>query len=141
MALKSSLILFPMLLQAITGAPGQDTPSTFFAGAAKEEITPPPGFPTGGHGPAGDMARGYWNRLYARAFYIGDLQGHGLILVSCDMFAFPLGLNAEVWKAVRNTASSRGVGPGNMILAATHTHHGPGNYLTAQVYNEFGSRE
>ena len=71
---------------------------TFLAGAGKAEITPPPGFPTGGHGPAGDLARGSWNRLYARAFYLADRQGHGMILVSCDTFAMPIGLRAKVWE-------------------------------------------
>src|SRR5215467_2572074 len=108
----------------------------FRAGVGKAEITPPPGWPTGGHGPAGSIARGYWNRLYARAFYIEDAQKQSIVLVSCDMFAVPLGLRAAVWnqvKAVPNLKADR------LIIAATHTHQGPGNYLSAQVYNEFGS--
>jgi hypothetical protein len=43
-------------------------PGRFTAGAGKSEITPPPGIPMGGHGPAGRVARGYWTRLYARSF-------------------------------------------------------------------------
>src|SRR4029077_930349 len=80
-------------------------------------------------------------RLYVRAFYVGSGQGHGLILVSCDLFAFPLGLQAEVWKQVKAKATAKGLGQGNLILSATHTHQGPGNYMTAQVHNQFGSVE
>src|SRR4051812_29163357 len=43
--------------------------SRFVAGVGKAELTPPPGIPLGGHGPAGRVSRGYWTRLYARAFY------------------------------------------------------------------------
>src|SRR5438552_3801960 len=94
----------------------------FKAGASREEITPPPGFPTGGHGPGGEVARGYWMPLRARAFYIsaGD---RAIVLVSCDLFAVPLGLQAAVWKIVAGDAAPRRVRPGDLILAATPTPH------------------
>src|SRR5690348_14628961 len=66
----------------------------FLAGAAKVDITPPPGYPMGGHSIGGRVARGYWTRLYARAFYFQDAAGHRLVLVSCDLFAIPAGLHA-----------------------------------------------
>src|SRR5437660_209323 len=75
------------------------TPRTFRARVKQVDITPPPGFPTGGHGPAGDIARGYWNRLHARAFYFDLGAGSSkLVLVSCDLFAMPLGLHRAVWQ-------------------------------------------
>jgi neutral ceramidase len=110
----------------------------FEFGAASREITPPPGYPTGGHGPAGELARGYWNPLRTRAFYIRDGQT-GVVLVSSDLFAFPIGLHAAVWKRVRKTAEGLGLHEQNLVLAATHTHQGPGNYLSAETYNQFGS--
>jgi neutral ceramidase len=117
-------------------------PGRMVAGAAKMDITPPPGYPTGGHGPAGAMARGYWTRLYARAFFFADSAGSPLVLVSSDLFAIPGGLTAEVRRRVTAKWSSHGISfaPEAIIIAATHTHQGPGNYLTAVTYNQFGSK-
>lgn len=111
------------------------------AAAAAVEITPPPGFPTGGHGPAGAVARGYWTRLWARAFFFQDAQGHAVLLASCELFAVPAGLQAEVAARAAKAAARFGISlpPEAVIVAATHTHHGPGNFLSASVYNQFGS--
>jgi neutral ceramidase len=106
------------------------------AGAWRSDITPPPGYPTGGDGPAGSVARGYWTRLYARAFYLRDAEGHQLVMVSCDLFALPGGLKALVASRVAET----GISPDEIILAATHTHQGPGNFMTARMYNDVGSQ-
>lgn len=112
------------------------------AGAAKVDITPPAGFPTGGHGPAGAMARGYASRLYARAFFFADPAGSPLILVSCDFFAVPGGLTAMVSRRVseRWAAQRVSIPPEAINISATHTHQGPGNYLTAVSYNQYGSK-
>ena len=118
------------------------SPSTLVAGAGERDITPPPGFPTGGHGPAGEVARGYWSKLHARAFYFRERQGSGkaVVLVSCDLFAFPLGLHREIWKRISHDAAGAGLAEGDIVITATHTHHGPGNFVTAQIYNDFGSK-
>ena len=42
-------------------------PSALIAGATKSDITPPPGYPMGGYGPIGQISRGAWTRLNARA--------------------------------------------------------------------------
>src|ERR1039458_1009543 len=106
----------------------------FTAGAGKTEITPPPGIPLGGHGPGGRVARGYWTRLYARSFYFDDGQGHHLALVSAELFAIPAGLHAKVLEAVNRRQRMR---PEDLVLAATHTHHGPANFASAEIYNSF----
>jgi neutral ceramidase len=115
----------------------------FSAGAATEDITPPPGFPTGGHGPAGDVARGHWMRLRARAFFFEDRSGRALALVSADLFAVPAGLHARVARLVAGKLAERKLAvalpPEALVIAATHTHHGPGNFLTARIYNQFGA--
>lgn len=112
------------------------------AGAARVDITPPAGFPTGGHGPAGAMAHGYASRLYARAFFFADSAGSPLILVSCDVFAVPGGLTAMVSRRVseRWAAQHVSIPPEAINISATHTHQGPGNYLTAVSYNQYGSK-
>src|ERR1700722_2525294 len=123
-------------IPATTGAPHR-----LAAGAARVDITPPPGYPTGGDGPAGNVARGYWTRLYARAFFFADEQGHTLVLVSCDLFAIPGGLSAMVARnmAVEKNAYSVVIPPEAVVIAATHTHQGPGNFLTAQALNAYAS--
>ena len=116
---------------------------SFRAGVRKVDITPPAGFPTGGHGPAGSMARGAWTRLYARAFVLADERGNVAVFVSCDLFAIPGGLTAQVarnvgleWKKKRGIT----IPAEAIILAATHTHQSPGNFLTAAAYNEAASK-
>jgi len=122
-------------------APGR-RPGTFVAGAASRDITPPPGYPTGGHGPAGDVSRGTWMGLKARAFFLMDADGHPLVLVSADLVAAPAGLRAGVARrATERLQEGLGISlpPDALVIAATHTHHGPGNYLSSRVYNQFGS--
>src|SRR5271157_2822103 len=114
--------------------PAAPAPDHFTAGAGKTEITPPPGFPLGGHGPGGRVARGYWTRLYARSFYFDDGRGHRLALVSAELFAIPAGLHAKVLAAVNRRQRLR---PEDLVLAATHTHHGPANFASAEIYNSF----
>ena len=106
----------------------------FTAGAGKTEITPPPGFPMGGHGPGGRVARGYWTHLYARSFYFDDGRGHRLALVSAELFAISAGLRAKVLAAVNRRQRLL---PEELVLAATHTHHGPANFASAEIYNSF----
>jgi neutral ceramidase len=115
---------------------------SFRAGVGKVDITPPAGFPTGGHGPAGSMARGAWTRLYARAFVFADAQGNVAVFVSCDLFAIPGGLTARVAREVgiRSKARDITIPPEAITLAATHTHQSPGNFLTAAAYNEAASK-
>lgn len=113
----------------------------FLAGAAKQDITPMPGYPMGGHGPAGTTSRGYWTRLYARAIYLEDDNGASLVLVSCDLWAMPAGLADRVAELVRNDPSGKGkhIGRDEIILAATHTHQSPGNYSSSKAYNSLPS--
>lgn len=114
-------------------APAAPPPASFVAAAAKVDITPPPGFPLGGHSIAGRMARGYWTRLYARAFFFRDIAGRSLALVTCDLFAMPAALQAEV--ARRVARENVPLSPDSLIISAIHTHHGPGNFMSSAVYN------
>jgi len=117
-------------------------PARLMAGSAKADITPSAGFPTGGHGPEGAMSRGYWTKLYARAFVFADAEGSVLVMVTCDLFAIPGGLSAEVSRRVGQRWSKDGVliPPQAIVISATHTHQSPGNYMTAGVYNRFASK-
>jgi len=108
---------------------------SFRAGAAKVDLTPLPGYPMGGHGPAGKVARGYWTRLYARAFYLEDAEGHPLVLVSCDLWSIPGGLGDRVAELIHEDPDCGHLGREQLVIAATHTHHSPANYSTSAAYN------
>src|SRR5690349_13290772 len=105
------------------------TPAAVRAGAASVDITPVPGLPTAGHGPfAGTIARGYWDRLKATAFYFEDSSGRGFALVSADLFGIPAGLQQSV-AAHFSSANPENLTrvelpPERLALAATHTHQG-----------------
>ena len=129
-----------LVIPRVVAVPASSPPARFLVGAARVDFTPPPGFPTAGYGPAGDLARGYWNRLYARAFYFEDTSGRPLVLVSCDLMAIPAGLHdAVVRQAAKVLRSQVALSNEAVIIAATHTHHGPGNYFSAKLYNDHGS--
>jgi neutral ceramidase len=100
----------------------------FLVGAGKADITPPPGYPLGGHSIGGQMARGYWTHLYARAFYFQKPGGQPLVLITCELFAIPAGLHARV-------AQELGVPPESLLISATHTHHGPAGFMSSSVFN------
>lgn len=139
-------ILLPLLFTGCQSL-SIDTPSysvpvvqpggTFLAGVGEADLTPPPGLPMGGHSIAGWVARGHWTRLHARAFFFRDSRGRTAALVSCELFAIPAGLRAKV--AERLAARGVPIAPDNLILAATHTHHGPGNFMSSELYNSFSS--
>jgi hypothetical protein len=135
----AAAILLTIVTVGATGSPQTPRQTTGGkAGAAWSDITPLPGLPTGGYGPAGTVTRGYWGRLRATAFYFEDPAGRGLALVSMDLFAVPAGLHQSV---ARHFASAAGVDlpQERIVIAATHTHQGPGNYLSAEIYNDLGS--
>ena len=106
----------------------------FLAGVGKAELTPPPGIPLGGHGPGGRVSRGYWLRLYARAFYFQDTRDRAVALVSCDLFMIPAGLRAQVLELVNR---DHRLEDASLIISATHTHHSPANFASAPIYNAF----
>ena len=112
---------------------------SFIAGAGKREITPPIGYPMGGHSIAAGIARGYWTRLYARSFYFQDAEGHQLVLVSADLFAIPAGLRARVLELLSQLKPQDSLPEESLVISATHTHLGPGNFATSSVYNSFAS--
>lgn len=111
----------------------------FQAGVARVDITPAPGFPMGGHSKVGKTAIGYWTRLFARAFVLEDASGHTLVLVSCDLWSVPAGLVDRVAEILLTKEETRHIDRDQLILAATHTHHSPGNFSTSAFYNTFAS--
>jgi neutral ceramidase len=113
------------------------------AGAHRVDITPPPGFPMGGSGFIAHFGRGYWTRLYARAFFFRGGNGQSLAFVSCDLGTMAAGLQARVAELLHDQ-EERGepklnLSRENLILSATHVHQGPGNFMSYKLYNDVGS--
>lgn len=136
--------LLPALLAAgcITGyipAPVPDpvSPSSFQAGAAVADLTPIPGIPMGGYSLGGKVSRGFWTRLRARAIYLEDANGQAFVLVACDLDQIPNGLADRVADLVRDRIAH--LGRGQIVLGASHTHHGPGSFFSSRMYNAMAS--
>src|SRR5262245_25435206 len=109
-------------------------------GSAKVDITPMPGFSMAGHGVAGKTSRGYWTRLYARVIYLEGDDSDSVVLVVCSLVGIPGGLADRVAEIVRATEGGQHIGRDQIVISATHTHHGPGNFFTAELYNGFASK-
>ncbi len=105
------------------------------AGAARVDITPLPGIPMGGFSTAGQVSRGHWGRLFARAVYVEAPDGTALVLVATDLWAVPAGLRDRVAELVTLDAHGRHLGSARIVVAASHTHHSPANYSSSAGYN------
>lgn len=109
----------------------------FVAGIGKVDLTPPPGLPMFGYSRARRRdAAGVRTRLYARALYLEDARGERMALVQCDLGAISALLHRQVAQAV---VRETGIAADRLLLAATHTHAGPGGYFGAGFYNYWGS--
>ena len=104
------------------------SPGPLTAGAARVEITPAIGASLAGYSRrAGKPSTGIHDPLYARAVAVSD--GDDLVLIiSADLLIIPPGFHEEVVRQL-NAALAAPLGPEDLLLAATHTHSGPGGYL------------
>lgn len=110
-------------------------------GAAQVDITPPPGYATGGHSTESALARGVWTRLQAQAIYVEDRSGTPLVLAVADLWAVEAGLVDAIAQRLRQHPGLRHVGREHLIVAATHTHHGPVGFSTAKIYSAFAGSQ
>lgn len=114
----------------------QSGTNELLAGAAEVDITPPPGLPLFGFSvEASGNAKGYWTRLKARTIVFQDEQGERVALVQLDLGAVSALLHREVARRL----APWGFGPGNLMMAASHTHAAPGGFFGETFYNRFGS--
>jgi len=124
----------PVSVPAATGAGALGgTEGRLAAGVGRADITPPVGVALALYGPDGGVARGWRGRLAARALAIRDRRGETIVLATADLGVIPLVLHREV--ASRVSAMTE-VGADRILLAATHTHAGPGNIFSWRTYNE-----
>jgi neutral ceramidase len=111
----------------------------FRVGAAKVDITPMPGYPMGGYAVAGHISRGVWMRLQARVVCFEDAYGESLAMVSADLWAVPAGFADRVAELVARKHGVLRLAREQIVVAATHTHNGPGNFTSSYLYNEMAS--
>lgn len=103
-------------------------------GAATVDITPEPGYSMGGHSIAGAIARGVWTRLRARCLYLEDPDGSPLVLCASDLWSIGGSLADRVAEIVGRDPDGRHIGRERIVLAATHTHHGPAGFSAHTAY-------
>ncbi|NNF07255.1 MAG: hypothetical protein HKN21_10890 [Candidatus Eisenbacteria bacterium] len=115
-------------------------PEAYWVGAAETDITPTPGFANGGHSIAGQAARGVWTRLMAKAFYVEDATGTGILILTGDLWSVPAGLGDRVAEILAEDHGVSHIGREGILLHGTHTHHGPGNFASNAFYNRTAQR-
>jgi len=110
----------------------------FLAGAYQMDITPAFGHGMSGFGDhLAKISAGVSSRLYVTSNYILDPNGRYLVLVSCDLWSFPIGLGDYVIAILHESPNPmHHISRENVLFAATHTHHSQGNFSTAFGYNQ-----
>ncbi|MGC4086743.1 MAG: neutral/alkaline non-lysosomal ceramidase N-terminal domain-containing protein [Polyangiaceae bacterium] len=105
-------------------------------GAARVDITPPPGASTFGHALESRIGVGVWTRLYCRAFYLQTRAqlGNGIAIVSCDLPQISTLLQREVAARVCPALPAS-----RLMLTAIHTHAAPGHFFESKALGGLGS--
>ena len=114
-----------LLAIAPSAAQAADT-AGFSAGAAKVELTPAKRVPLAGYSKRkGKRSTGVHDPVFARALVLRD-EHAALAIVSCDVLIIDELLFRAVQQRLKTHPPS--AGPVTLLLAATHTHSGPGAY-------------
>lgn len=105
------------------------------AGAVRVDITPPPGMPKAGYSSNAHDGVGFRTRLRAHVLHLRC--GHASIaIVQCDL----LGGSSVVQHLVADAIRDRTDVPlAGLMIGATHTHAGPGQFSGTDFYNRFAS--
>ncbi len=120
---------------SVSPAARRRAPGRLLAGAARIDITPPPGYPMGGHSFAGTESRGAWGRLYGRALVFVDPRGEPMALVVGDLWAVSSGLTDAVVERLQRDHGLTNFDRGSVIVSATHSHHSPAAFAGNRVHN------
>ena len=115
--------LWTMVYGLVIAAPPAAAAVT--AGVAKELFSLPPGVPLAGYSRRGGKpSRGQHDPLGVRALVLAD-GDTAVALVSCDLLI----IDETLFEAARERLHAQGLPPDFvLLLAATHTHSGPGAY-------------
>jgi len=127
-----------IVLPAPESAPAPVLGPGLYAGFGRADLTPPPGVGMTGYGPDSPQSIGWRHRLFARALVLDDGKGGRLALVVADLTHISPTLHRLAAQRLR--ASGSPIGADHLILSATHTHAGPGNYYEVEQYNAQAGR-
>jgi hypothetical protein len=120
----------PFLILLLAAAPAQAAPK-LRAGAGQADITPPQtGYFLGGWTRADRLGTGVSTRLYSNALVL-QRGKRKVALVAVELFAIPAGLQEDVARKL----SELGYDRTTVLLAASHTHSGPGGFANNPTYN------
>lgn len=109
-----------------------------FAGAAKADITPPPGLPLAGYSMLANTEQGFRTKIYARVIYIRKDKNSPLVLIQTDLLSGSLLLHHRLAERLADTTD---IGLGGIVISGTHTHSAPGNFYENNFYNEFAANK
>ncbi len=126
---------------ATTPTPAPDGSAPWKVGAAVVDITPPVGYGMAGHAMEARSSVGVWTRLRAQAIAIEDRDGTPVVLIATDLWAIPAALPDALTQRLQTEHGMSALGRAQVILAATHTHHGPGHVHTAPAYADHAGSE
>ena len=152
---RRRLLVSPALVGLLTlaclalpsqSADAQPCPDCLEAGAARVALRVPAGAPLAGYGSLarrllfpdvlGRHPHAFWfkpsvgerDALAARALLL-DAGGVRVLLVALDLLAVDAAFTVDVERRL----AAAGVGPATLILAASHTHSGPGAYVDSAL--------
>lgn len=116
----------PRVLFALSGA------GALSAGAAALPLAAPPGTPVGGYPRFRYASEGVRDEPMVRAMVLSE-PGLSVAVASVDVLLVPAALREKVEAGVAD------LGLGAVIVAATHTHAGPGGYWKDALGERFGT--
>jgi neutral ceramidase len=135
---RARLRITPVTPSGPGTASGEPEPvETLLAGAAEVDITPPPGIPKAGYSRNAHTGSGFRTRLRARVLHLRAGTA-SLAIVQCDLLGGSAVLQHLVARAV---AERTDVPLAGLMIGATHTHGGPGQFLGTRFYNRFASNK
>lgn len=115
-------------------SPAQE--KTLVAGAARIDITPPPGMTMAGYSTFADNAVGVRTKLFARVLYLKNKKDPGVALVQIDCLSGSILVHRLVAEMI---AGRTDIDAGGLLLAGTHTHSGPGSFFGSNFYNKMAA--
>jgi neutral ceramidase len=129
--LRTFLIALALSLLAAPAATAKTNAGDLRAGAGQADITPPQtGYYLGGWTRADRLALGQSTRLFANTLVL-QRGTRKVALVAAELFAIPAGLQEDV----AHELEPLGYDKTSLLLAASHTHSGPGGFSNNPIYN------
>jgi hypothetical protein len=120
-----------VLLASAVPAVAKTKPTDLRAGAGQADITPPKtGYYLGGWTRADRLAKGQSTRLFANTLVL-QRGSKKVALVAAELFSIAGGMQEDVAREVKDI----GFDVETVVLAASHTHSGPGGFSNNPTYN------